>query len=265
MSEHHQFIFPRYPHLPPPDWPALQARLLAGGYLLEPRGDRVPREALDTLSLGLAGLKEGSFQYREGLRTTGDVIALYQSAGHLPPEVPVRHHDTMEETLALLAAHGIVPDPSFDDESSNWRSPHFCLGPAARALLNPGQRAHYDADPTGFSVILLAYDGPEPYVGVGENLEMPSLPGSDEPLEELPPFGSHVDFIGAAYEDPAVRWRNPADGRDYHLFDLDWHFSMALGFRMIRANCLEEGSAEALARLVGELVGQPMACSHRHL
>ncbi|MCF7769882.1 hypothetical protein [Achromobacter pulmonis] len=265
MSQHHQFIFPRYPHLPPPDWPALQARLLAEGYLLEPRGDRVPREALDTLSLGLARLREGSFQYRDGLRTTGDVVALYQSAGDVPAAVPVRHHDTMQETLTLLAAHGIVPDFTLDDEHSSWCSPHYCLGPAARALLNPGQRAYYDADPAGFSVIMPAFDGPEPYVGVGENLQAPSLPGSDEPLEAMPPFGSHVDFIGAAYEDPAVRWRHPANGRDYHLFDLDWHYSLALGFRMIRANCLEQGSAEALARAIGQMVDQPMACSHRHL
>lgn len=265
MSEHHQFIFPRYPHLPPPDWPALYARLLAEGYLLEPRGERVPREALNDLSHGLARLKEGSFQYRDGLRTTGDVIALYQAAGHLPPAIPVRHHDTLAQTRALLAAHGIAPDDSLDHERSTWRSPQCCLGPAARALLNPGQRAHYDADPAGFSVVLLAYDGPEPYVGVGENLEVPSLPGSDEPLQELPPFGSHVDFIGVACEDPAVRWQNPATGRAYHLFDLDWHYSLALGFRMIRANCLEQGSAEALAQAVGRMVDQPMACSHRHL
>ncbi|WP_249292954.1 hypothetical protein, partial [Achromobacter ruhlandii] len=231
MSEHHQFIFPRYPHLPPPDWPALQARLLAEGYLLEPRGDRVPREALDTLSHGLARLKEGSFQYREGLRTTGDVIALYQSAGHLPSDIPVRHGDTLEETLALLAAHGVAPDAAFDDERSSWRGPYFCLGPAARALLNPAQRAHYDADPAGFSVVMLAYEGPEPYVGVGENLEVPSLPGSDEPLEALPPFGSHVDFIGVAYEDPAVRWRNPADGPDHHPSDLRLHSTLTLAGR----------------------------------
>ena len=43
--------------------------------------------------------------------------------------------------------------------------------------------------------MLLAYDGVAPRRG-GENLCEPSLPGSDEPLESLPPFGSHIDFIG---------------------------------------------------------------------
>ena len=33
MSEHHQFLFPRDMHLPPPDWRALEARLLDGGCL----------------------------------------------------------------------------------------------------------------------------------------------------------------------------------------------------------------------------------------
>ena len=42
MSEHHQFLFPRDLHLPPPDWRALEARLLEGGYVLEPRGQSIP-------------------------------------------------------------------------------------------------------------------------------------------------------------------------------------------------------------------------------
>ncbi|MEN5198616.1 hypothetical protein ABE525_05270 [Pseudomonas wadenswilerensis] len=33
MSEHHQFIFPRYRHLPAADWKALERQLLARGWL----------------------------------------------------------------------------------------------------------------------------------------------------------------------------------------------------------------------------------------
>ncbi len=178
MSEHHQFLCPRDMHLPPPDWRALEARLLEGGYVLEPRGDRIPYRALLNLSFGLAGLNEGSYQHRDGLRTTGDVIAMYVQAGHLPADLPIRHNDTMEEALALLSQRGIVPgDLYLDNEGSDWNSPQYCLGPAARPYLNADTRAAYDADPRYFPLMLLAYDGPAPHVAVGENLSEPSLPG----------------------------------------------------------------------------------------
>lgn len=266
MSDHHQFFFPRDPHLPPPDWPALDAELRQTGIVLPPQGDQVPRAALIELSLLLAKPRPGSYQYRDGMRTPGDVIDLYVRAGLLPSEVPVRHGDSIEQTWAMLDRYGVRPDPAFvDDESSDWRSPHYCLGPVAREYLSPCLREQYDADPQSLDLMLLSYEGPNPHIAVGENLEMPSVPGSDEPLEELPPFGSHIDFIGAAFEDPAVPWRNPQDGRDYRILDLDWHYSFALGFRMIRVQGLDRDSAEGLAAAFSRLVGRPMGCSHRHL
>lgn len=266
MSEHHQFFFPTQPHLPPPDWAALDARLRQDGYVLEPRGSGIPRAALIDLSLMLARPLQGIYQYRDGMRTSGDVLDLYRQAGHLPPDVPVRHDTTLQETLALLASNGIAPDPVFaGDKDSAWRSPAYCLGPAAREHLSPEVRQQYDADPQSLDLTLLAYDGPQPCVAVGENLEVPCVPGSDEPLDELAPFGSHIDFIGAAYDDPAVQWRNPQDGRGYRILDLDWHYSFAFGFRMIRAQGLDRDSAEGLAAVFSGLIGQPMGCSHRHL
>lgn len=196
MSEHHQFLCPRDMHLPPPDWRALEARLLEGGYVLEPRGDGIPY--------------------------------LYT-------------------------------------EDSDWNSPQYWLGPAARPYLTDDTRATYDAHPKHFPLMLLAYDGPEPYVAVGENLSKPSLPGSDDLLEAMPPFDSHVYFIGAAYEDPAAQWHCAENGCDYRILELDWQYSLAMGFRMIRTEGLDEGSARGLAKLIGELAGQPMVCGHRHL
>ena len=94
MSEHHQFLFPRDLHLPPPDWRALEARLLEGGYVLEPRGQSIPQRALINLSFGLASLHEGSYQYDEHMRTPGDVIApcarRLSASGH--SHSPQRHH-----------------------------------------------------------------------------------------------------------------------------------------------------------------------------
>jgi len=266
MSEHHQFLCPRDMHLPPPDWRALEARLLEGGYVLEPRGDNVPYRALLNLSMGLAGLNEGSYQYQESLRTPGDVIAMYARAGYLPANILIRHADTMEETLALLATHGITPAALYADaEDSDWHSLQYCLGPAARPYLSDDARAAYDADPKNFPLVLLAYDGPAPHVAVGENFSEPCLPGSAEPLESMPPFESHADFIGAAYEDPAAQWRCAENGRDYRILELDWRYSLAMGFRLVRTEGLDQESAEGLAGLIGELTGQTMVCSHRHL
>ncbi|MBD9429519.1 hypothetical protein IB257_06195 [Achromobacter sp. ACM03] len=266
MSEHHQFLCPRDLHLPPPDWQALETKLLEGGYVLEPRGGNIPYRALLNLSFGLATLNEGSYQYQEPLRTTGDVIAMYVRAGYLPADIPIRHNDTMAEALELLASQGITPGELYaDNEGSDWNSPQYCLGPAARPYLTPDTQASYDADPRNFPLMLLAYDGSEPRVAVGENLSEPSLPGSDVLLESMPPFDSHVDFIGAAYEDPAAQWHCAENGRDYRILELDWQYSLTMGFRMVRTEWLDDGSARGLARLIERLTGLVMVCSHRHL
>lgn len=265
MSEHHQFICPRDFHLAPPDWPALEARLLDGGFVLPPRGNQIPYRALRNLSFGLAALNEGSYQYADSIATAGDVIAQYVQAGYLPADLPIQHDASIDETLALLASHGITPDALYnDDESSDWRSPQYCLGPAARSCLSAASRADYDADPRHFALMLLAYHGPNPHVAVGENLSEPCLPGTDEPLESMPPFDSHVDFIGEAYENPAAQWHCAQNGRSYRILELDWGFSLAMGFRTLRAEGLDRESAEGLATLIGDLTGQPMVCSHRH-
>lgn len=266
MSEHHQFICPRDFHLPPSDWQALEAQLLKGGYVLEPRGRQVPYRAIINLGFGVAGLNEGSYQNPEPVGTPGDLLARYVQAGHLPADLPIRHEATIEETLSLLAQHGISPDPLYDDyESSDWHSPQYCLGPAARPYLSAEVQEDYDADPRNFPLMLLAFNGPNPSVAVGENLSVPCLPGSDEPLESLPPFDSHVDFIGAAYDDPAAQWHSEANGCAYRILELDWRYSLAMGFRMVRMEWLDEESARGIAKLIGELTGQAMVCSHRHL
>jgi len=38
-----------------------------------------------------------------------------------------------------------------------------------------------------------------------------------------------------------------------------------MGFRMVRMEWLDEASARGIAKLIGELTGQAMVCSHRHL
>ncbi|AVJ28548.1 hypothetical protein [Achromobacter spanius] len=202
MSEHHQFIFPRDFHLPPPDWPALEAQLLEGGYVLPAQGDTIP--------------------YR------------------------------------------VTHDDGFYTHDASWHSVHYCLGPAARPYLSDIVREHYDADPRHFPIMLLAFDGPNPCVMVGENLSAPSMPGSNEPATPMP-AESHIDYIGQAYENPAAQWHCEQSGRSYRILELDWHYTFAMGFRMVQCEGLDRESAEGLAGLIGELTGQVMGCSHRHL
>lgn len=266
MSEHHQFICPRDFHLPAPDWLALQTRLLDGGYILEPRGTQIPYRALYNLSFGLADRNSGSFQNLGHADTPGDVLDAYVRAGHLPAELPIRHDATIDETLAQLARHGVTPTSLHnDDEGSDWHSPQYCLGPAARPYLSDDTRAFYDADPRSLPLMLLAYHGETPSVAVGENLSEPCLPGSADPLMAMPPFDSHVDFIGMAFEDPAAQWHCPDNGQDYRILELDWQYSLAIGYRMVRLEGLDQASAQGLAGLIQELTGQTMVCSHRHL
>ena len=52
---------------------------------------------------------------------------------------------------------------------------------------------------------------------------------------------------------------------DYRILELDWHFSLAMGFRMVRLEGVDEASAQGLARMIGKLAGLEMVCSHRHL
>ncbi|WZB60337.1 hypothetical protein WJ968_09445 [Achromobacter xylosoxidans] len=132
MSEHHQFLFPRDLHLPPPDWRALEARLLEGGYVLEPRGQSIPQRALINLSFGLASLHEGSYQYDEHMRTPGDVIALYARAGYLPPDIPIRHNDTWKKPWRCWPAM-----------ASRWA---ICM-PTTRAAIGIARNTAWDRRP----------------------------------------------------------------------------------------------------------------------
>ncbi|WP_288410685.1 hypothetical protein [uncultured Herbaspirillum sp.] len=265
MSLHEDYIFPLQAHLDQPDWPALEQALLAHGFVVEPRGEGVPGPALQELRFQLAQTLDCRLQWKEGASTTGDVLRCYVEAGALPADLPLRDDLTMAETLALLAQHGITGLDEKEDSQVSWRSPMYRPGPATLALLSADSTADYENDPQMFSIDLEASDGPNPVVNVGENLEPPCVPGTDEPLEEMAPFGSHVDFIGAAWEDPAVQWIDPRSGRSYYILDLDWQYSMALGFRMLRLKGFDQDSTLRLAQAVSGLVGQPMGASHLHL
>lgn len=103
-----------------------------------------------------------------------------------------------------------------------------------------------------------------PHVVVGENTVAPSVPGSDEPLEWLEPYGSHIDFIGAVYQDIETIWADPTDGREYFAMDLNWHEGFGIGWHFMK---LEDGGdfdRERVAQVIGDIAGQPMLFTHCH-
>lgn len=263
MSDHHQFIYPRYPHLPAPDWQSLYVHLSEAGFILPTRGAQVPMTALLDLSFRLARVPGRIYQFDNRMRTAADVLALYVRAGYLPADLPITPLMNVEEAVALLLTQNIELCSDDSLEHSTWHSAEHCFGPAAVACFSPDIHAEHNMEPQAFGMCLLTYD--KPYVPIGENFCSPSVPGSDEPLEILPPFGSSLDFIDAAYRDPAVQWVNPLDGRAYYPLDLDWQFSFGFGTRMIRVHGLDMHSTEALAAQIGKLIDQSMACHHRHL
>lgn len=262
MSLHEDYIFPLQAHLQQPDWPALEQALIAKGFVIPPRGAEVPGPALADLLHQLSTALDCGYQWKENVLTTGDALRCYVESGDLPADFPTPDDLTMAETLALLAEHGIVIEDRDENDPVTWASPMYRLGPAALALLSSSCMDDYERYRYGFSLSLEACDGPNPMVHVGENLEIPRVPGSEELLKEMPPFGSHVDFLGAAWEDPAVQWHDERSGRRYHILELDWQYSMALGFRMVRLKGFDQDSTLRLAEAVATLVGQPMGASH---
>ncbi|GHH59241.1 hypothetical protein [[Pseudomonas] boreopolis] len=265
MSEHHYFIFPKYPHLSPPNWRELERRLLEEEIILPSVGSQVLGTALRDLSLCLAQLPGSHYIYDPMARTTGDVIASYIAAGCLPPDVPIRHDQSVSEAVAMLRKHGVDLEDGWrlylDASDSTWCSDQYRPGPGYARILGDDS---LEMQRESMSLVLLEFDSGGPFVSVGEGMCAPSIPGSELELEELPPYGNYVDFIGAAYEDLETQWVSP-DGRSYYIMDLDWHWCLGIGHRMIRLSDFDYRDLEELTERIAELTGQPMSCCHRWL
>ncbi|QEI07847.1 hypothetical protein FXN63_19890 [Pigmentiphaga aceris] len=266
MSQHDWFIFPTHPHLPPPDWPALSQRLIDTGILLPADGQHIAPEDLRELSSELAIHGQTSWvDIDPSWRTTADVVDAYRASSEAIARLSLAPGLSMADTVATMREQGFAFQfwPSSDAERCAWGGTRHRLGDAAAALFDDKDEWVREANALSFS--LLAYAG-SPNVTAGENLCAPLRPGTDEPLELMAPFGTHVDFIGAAYEDPAVTWTDPDTGKSFHIFDLDWSQSLGLGYRFLK---IEGGwHADFFERLrahLAGLLGQPMTISHQHL
>jgi hypothetical protein len=264
VSGHHDFIFPKHPHLPAPDWKKLEQRLLDEEWVIPAVGRDVPEIALRDLHFSLGRLSERHLDFDPTWHTTGDLIAAHVAARALPNDVPVIHDQTVAQAVAMLECHGIALTDwqCFDAASSTWCSAQYRPGPEFIRFLD---REIFDPGRDTLAMMLLEFDGDHPFVSAGENTFEPRLPGSGEELVELPPYGTYVDFIGAAYEDLNAQWVDPATGHAYRIHDLDWQGGLGIGRRFLRFNDFDGGDLDVIASELGTLVGQPMAWCRRHL
>lgn len=264
MSSHHDFVFPKHPHLPAPDWRKLEQRLLEEEWVMPAVGPDVPQIALQDLHFSLGQLSEQHIYFDTTWRTTGDLIAAHVAAGTLPNDVPVVHDQIVAQAVAMLERHGVTPTDwqVFEATLSTWSSAQYRPGPGFIRFLD---RNIFDPVRDTLAMMLLEFDGDHPFVSAGENTVEPLLPGSEEELVELPPYGNYMDFIGAAYEDLSAQWVDPATGHAYYIHDLDWQGGLGVGRRFLRFNDFDGCDLDVIADELGKLVGQPMTWCHRHL
>jgi hypothetical protein len=266
MSQHDWYIFPTHPHLPAPDWPALSQSLIDAGILLQADGGNIAPEDLRELSSELA--INGAAPWIDvdtAWRTTSEVVDAYRPTSDKVAQLSLARGLSMRDTVASMREQGFDFKfwPSLEAKASKWGGARHRLGEGAIALFDSPQE--WEREQISLSISLLAFEG-TPHVTAGENLCVPFKPGTTEPLTDIEPYGSHMDFIGAAYEDPAVTWTDPETGKAFFIFDLDWQQSLGLGWRFVH---IEGGwNAGFLDRFSGRLaalLGQSMTVAHQHL
>lgn len=261
MSLHELYVFPRHFHGARPDWAALERRLLNEAILLPPVGDNIPRQDIYGLVHRLS--PTGFLPLHEAGRvgSIGELIELYKNEGALPGTVAITADMGVADILATLRAHDVSMDERWLNDGRRHR-----LGPGARELFASAR--HWEENHREFAITLQQFDD-MPTVTAGENLQPPLSPSTGEPLDELAPFGSHLDFIGAVYEDPTATWTDPLTGLPHYILDLDWGRSLGMGYRAVRLEYgLGSGDEVFYARFTERLsqwIGEPMVMAYLHL
>lgn len=260
MSIHELWFFPRHFHGRRPDWAALERRLLDEAILLPPTGINIPRQDIYDLVHRLSPTGFLPLQEAGRVGSVAELIEVYKAEGALPASVAVTPAMRTAEIIAMFEAHGVTMDERWLSEGVRHR-----LGPGARELFADAQG--WDANHEQFAITLCEYHD-MPTVSAGENLEPPLSPSTGEPLEELAPFGSHIDFIGAVYENPDTTWTDPLTGLPHRILDLDWRHTFGMGYCAVKLeyglgpgdDVFYERFAERLSRYAGEPM--VMACLH---
>ncbi|NZA24925.1 hypothetical protein H0E84_00860 [Luteimonas sp. SJ-92] len=262
MSSHAVFIMPAVPHLPAPDWRALERSMLERGLLLADNGDGVPLVALREFMFALVSAGTGvPYRWNPAWKAPQDVVSGFVTQGVLPLGVNLPGSINLEGAVASLRAQGVKLDDSWmpaEASQATWASPRYRVGAAMKAFFFGSS----EEERAEFALTLLEFDD-EPLVVMGAGTAPPSRRGRDESLEELQPYGSFMDFIGAVYEDLDTVWVD-AEGCSHHAMDLDWDKGFGIGRRMLMLEGAEI-DYERFAAEIGRLVGTPMVDVHRQL
>ncbi len=266
MSSHHWFLLPKYPHLPAPDWRQLEQSLLERQMLLPATGPNIPHCVLADLNSALCAIPGAAHLYNQDWTSAADVLRAHMAAGHIPATIPLPAHGSVEDAVNALQAHGIPLGDQWrfcGHQHAEWSSPRYRIGPGMRPFYD---ERDYDIERRHAAISLFtAHTDQPPFVTAGENTVAPRVPGNDEELEELAPFGCYLDFVDAAYEDIAVTWTNPDDGKAHHILDLDWSEGLGIGWNFMQFDNGGDFDRDRFAAAIGEMIGQPALFAYRHL
>lgn len=266
MMQSHSFLFPKLYHQPPLDWNALERCLLDDEVILPARGEDVARDDIRDLAHCLRHTGFSPGEALEWMRSPRDLVEFFKINGALPASITIDANLDMTETVAKLQEHGIQVDRcwrSIEAQRSDTSGTRYVLGPRARSFF--ADDFAWEGARRTASLSLLQFHK-RPFLAMGRNLKPPMLPGSDQVLTELRPYGCHRKFIRAASADSQTTWIDPRTQEAHYILDLDWQGTFGIGHQtvMIEGNG-DDGFPKRLADFLAEVIGEPMIVATRDL
>jgi hypothetical protein len=262
----HSFLFPKLYHEPPLDWDALKRCLLDDGVILPAKGEDVARDDIRDLAHCLRHTGFFPGEALEWMRSPRDLVEFFKANGALPASVAVDANLGMAETIAILQELGIQVDRcwrSIEAQRSNTSGTRYVLGPRARSFF-ADDFAWEDAR-RNVALSLLQFHK-RPFLSMGRNLKPPMIPGSNQVLTELQPYGCHRKFIRAASADSRTTWMDPRTQEVHHILDLDWQGTFGIGHQTVMIEGDGGGGfPKRLADFLAEVIGEPMIVATRDL
>jgi hypothetical protein len=262
------YFFSRAPHEPQYDWFSLEKAMLEQALILPADGENVPRKALLELSFCLFtwSNQKQYLNVEYHWRSAHDVIMAYKNIGALPqntilPDVGMN----IEMAVEFLRQQGVLLDDGWraiTDDNCVWTSPRYSPGPALASFYSPSSES---IDPLENPALTLFFCEGPPRVIASANTETPRLPGSRLPIEDFSPFGSYIDFIGAAYEDLNSVWTDKVTGTRHRILDLDWKKGLGIGHRFVMIEDAGSLDPDLFANELSRLTCHFMTYAYEHI